>query len=65
MKPEEFYEREKRKSAIENEYFIAMDKQEFFQMMEDYAVHRIEHQKHLDMQLSVDADRSAGIEKLA
>ena len=37
MEAQEYYIRNKKKTTIENEYFIAMDKASFFQMMDDYA----------------------------
>ena len=37
MKAEEFFRTRKSGRRIENEYFIAMDKDSFFKMMEAYA----------------------------
>ena len=42
MKAQTFYTHNKKKSTIENEYFIAMDKESFFEMMESFAEHKIE-----------------------
>ena len=42
MEAQDFYTSTKKKSAIENEYFIAMDKQSFFDMMDAYANYKIE-----------------------
>ena len=42
MEAQTFYTYNKKKSAIENEYFIAMDKESFFEMMDSFAQHKIE-----------------------
>jgi hypothetical protein len=42
MEAQDFYTTIKKKSTIENEYFIAMDKQSFFGMMDAYATYKIE-----------------------
>ena len=43
MEAQTFYTHNKKKSTIENEYFIAMDKESFFEMMDAYALYKIEH----------------------
>ena len=43
MKAQTFYIHNKKKSTIENEYFIAMDKESFFEMMDAYAQYKIEY----------------------
>ena len=40
MKAEEFYRLNKYGKRMENEYFIAMDKTSFFEMMEAYALYK-------------------------
>jgi len=42
MNAREFFERNKTKRTMENEYFIAMEKELFFRMMDDYADQKIE-----------------------
>ena len=43
MEAQTFYTNNKKKSTIENEYFIAMDKESFFEMMDAYAQYKIEY----------------------
>ena len=43
MKAQTFYTHNKKKSTIENEYFIAMDKESFFEMMDAYAQYKLEN----------------------
>lgn len=45
MTAEEFYRKRKEGRKLENEYFIAMDKASFFQLMEAYAAYKMNRSK--------------------
>lgn len=50
MSAEEFFRMRKEGRKLENEYFIAMDKTSFFQLMEEYAAYKKSDNKlkHID-----------------
>jgi hypothetical protein len=45
MSAEEFFRMQKDGKKMENEYFLAMEKDSFFRMMEEYAVLKCKEQR--------------------
>ena len=52
MKAEEFYRLNNYGKRMENEYFIAMDKQSLFRMMDAYAKMKHEESANRDLRLT-------------
>ena len=52
MGAEEFYRLNKYGKRMENEYFIAMDKQSLFRLMEAYAKIKRDENKNIDLEIT-------------
>ena len=61
MKAEEFFRKRETGRRIENEYFIAMDKTSFFEMMESYANYK---SKELDIRNAINMTANRNFAKI-